>query len=938
MPEEKTQQSNTQFITCPVCSGTGKKRHGLACTNCAGMGVGAFFQGKFFYWGPKLDLAFIKLRHLRRSFHLILNLINLIVGLIGVAALGWWIWLAQNSGGQALLFWEEKHLLILIFWLSIVAWMFIIYRLSQEEALKLKISRIKYDEKNKQYQLPNNWEELTRLKHQYKVDVARGFDYGAMKIIEDAFILTNDSKNAQVTIMHLFFSLLKDKEVAAIFSRLNVDSAKLFAKIKSQLIKIKQEGDTTILSNKVRPVRYSSNSVNPTSTELSNGVKEVLVEAYSQAERLGQKKVKPMNFILPCMAYDKILYEILYDLEVDQDKINNVIAWFRINERLIENYKTYRKAARFKPASAMDRAYTAVATPILNHFAHDLTMAAKWGKLELCVGRDKEIENVFQALESGQSGIILVGPNGVGKDTVIGGIAQLMVEEDVPKMLRDKRLIEMDVARLISGASPAQAEQRLLVAIDEITRAGNIILYIDNIENLIGITAGAEESLDLSEVLVSALDRQGFYCFASATSQNYLKYIESTSIGNAMAKVEVEEPGGNQAIQMVESKIGGLENKYKVYFSYNAIEQTIKLAGKYIHDKYLPAKAIDILESTAVRVAKTKGENTIVTKADIAKLISELTRIPVTKVTESESEILLKLEEEIHERMINQEEAVSMVSASLRRARAQLREGKRPIANFLFLGPTGVGKTELAKTVSEVYFGQEDYMIRLDMSEYQHPDSVKKMIGDASGTRGYLTEAVRRSPFSLILLDEFEKSHPDILNLFLQVMDDGRLTDGQGRTIDFTSSIIIATSNVGAIFIQEQITAGIDVERIKQVLIDEHLNKVIRPELINRFDGVIVFKPLSKANVVDITKLMLNNIGKMLETKGIGLRVEEEGACKLAEQGFDPKFGARPLRRLLQEKVENIIANKILAGELERRDTVVINADGEVLAEKGREL
>ncbi len=913
MTEETQQQSNISFITCPSCSGTGKKKHGLACSNCAGMGVGAFYREQFFYWGPKLGTAYIKLSRLRRSFHLILNLAAITIGLTGVFALGWRMWLTQDLSG----FWQEQHWLILIFWLSVIAWMFIIYRLSQEEALKHKISKAKYGEKNKQYRLPNNWEELTRIKHKYKVDVSQGFDYDAMEIVEDAFILTNDSKHAQIQVMHLFFSLLKDKEVTGIFSRLNVNSTKLLAKIKNRLIKIKQEGDATILSN---------------------GVKEVLVEAYLQAESLGQKKVKAMNFILPCMAHDKILYEILYDLEIDQNKINNVIAWFRINERLLENYKTYRRAARFKPASAMDRAYTAIATPVLNHFSHDLTIAAKWGKLELCVGRDKKIENVFQAIESGQSGVILIGPNGVGKDAIIGGIAQLMVEEDVPKMLKDKRLIELDVARLISGANPAQAEQRLLVAIDEIVRAGNIVLYIDNIENLIGITAGTEESLDLSEVLVSAFDRKNFYCFASATSQNYLKYIENTSIGNVMAKVEIEEPNGNQAIQMVESKIGMLENKYKVYFSYNAIEQVIKLARKYIHDKYLPAKAIDILESVAVKVAKIKGEQAMVTKDDVAKIISELTRIPVTRVTESESQILLKLEEHIHQRMINQEEAVNMVSASLRRARTALREGKRPIANFLFLGPTGVGKTELAKTVSEVYFGDEDYMIRLDMSEYQHPDSVKKMIGDARGIRGYLTEAVRRSPFSLILLDEFEKSHPDILNLFLQVMDDGRLTDGQGRTIDFTSSIIIATSNVGAVFIQEQITAGIDVERIKQVLIDEHLNKVIRPELINRFDGVIVFKPLSRANVVDIAKLMLNNIGKMLKTKGIGLRVEEEGACKLAGQGFDPKFGARPLRRLLQKKVENIIANKILAGELKRRDTVVINADGEVLVEKGREL
>ena len=249
-----------------------------------------------------------------------------------------------------------------------------------------------------------------------------------------------------------------------------------------------------------------------------------------------------------------------------------------------------------------------------------------------------------------------------------------------------------------------------------------------------------------------------------------------------------------------------------------------------------------------------------------------------------------------------------------------------------------MGKTELAKTVAEVYFSSEKSMIRLDMSEYQHHDSVKKMIGDVSGALGYLTEAVRKKPFSLLLLDEFEKAHADILNLFLQVMDDGRLTDGQGRTIDFTNCILIATSNAGAVYIQEQIRARTNFEKIKQGLINEHLNKVMRPELINRFDGVIVFKPLSQENVVDITKLMLAGIAKMLEAKGIGLQTEEEGIRKLAQLGFDPKFGARPLRRLLQKKVENIIANKILAGELGRRDTVVIDANAEIKVEKGKEL
>jgi len=307
------------------------------------------------------------------------------------------------------------------------------------------------------------------------------------------------------------------------------------------------------------------------------------------------------------------------------------------------------------------------------------------------------------------------------------------------------------------------------------------------------------------------------------------------------------------------------------------------------------------------------------------------------KITEEESDILLNLEAKIHERMINQEEAVNMVAASLRRARAEMSENKRPIASFLFLGPTGVGKTELAKTVADIYFGSEKNMIRLDMSEYQHQDSIGKMIGE-TGSRGYLTEAVRKAPFSLILLDEIEKAHKDILNLFLQVMDDGRLTDAGGRTIDFTNAIIIATSNAGAVFIQEQLRAGINIEMIKEDLINEYLNKVMRPELLNRFDGIIVFKPLSMANVEAIAGLMLKGIGKMLEAKGIRMKVAREAVKKLARAGFDPKFGARPLRRLLQDKIENVIANKILSGELVRRDTLVIDSSAEIKIEKRQKL
>jgi len=447
--------------------------------------------------------------------------------------------------------------------------------------------------------------------------------------------------------------------------------------------------------------------------------------------------------------------------------------------------------------------------------------------------------------------------------------------------------------------------------------------------------------LDLSEVLAEALGRKNILCLASATSENYTKYIENRALGNVLTTIGIKEPEINETIQILESKVGFLESKYDVYIVYSALEQAVKMSERYLHDKFLPLKAIDLLEKAALIAAKNFqndpskyfcGQN------EVAAAIGEMTGIPASKVTANESHKLLTMESEIHKRLIGQDEAVSAVAASLRRARAQIKEGKRPIASFLFLGPTGVGKTELAKAVSEVYFGDEDYLVRVDMSEYQSADSVRKMIGDVDGTLGYLTEAVRKKPFSLVLLDEIEKANPDILNLFLQLFDDGRLTDGQGRTISFTESIIIATSNIGALYIQEQIRAHTNVNIIKQELIDNQLNKYMRPELINRFDGIIVFKPLSEEDVMAVATLMLKKIKKNLGEKGINLKADKDGVAILAHEGYDPKFGARPLRRLLQDKIEDIIANKLLGGELKRRDTVVINSRAEVEIEKAADL
>lgn len=882
------------------------------------MGFGLFHAGKFYFWGTRLGQIVIGLSRLKRKVNQAINLAAFLVAITGILALAWWFleFSAHSSEPAILSFLFAKHPTLLVFWLSLPFDLFLIYRLSEDEAFKRKVNQVSYEDRNKDFVLPNSWQALRKWGGKKKIGVESGYNFRASKVVENAFLLADRLHCPEVRPMHLFCSLLADREVRVLFSRLNIDETALAEIVQHHLA-----------AGENRQGR----------TELSREVREALVEGYLAAQELGQKRAKAVNLLLPLMAKDETIAEILYDQEIDRDKVANAVAWFRINERLIENYKEYRHMARFKPATNMDRAYTAVATPVLNSFAFDLTLAAKWFRLEFCVAREKEMEEIFSTLESGRPGVILVGETGVGKNTLIHGLAELMVKEAVPKQLQDKRLLELDVSRLVSGASPAAAQERLLTVLDEVNRAGNIVLFINNIETIVGISSGEEQSLDLADVLVAALEHRALTCFAAVTRENYLKYIEGKPLGEAMAKIEVKEPAGNQAIVIIESKIGYLENKYRAYFTYDAIEEAVKLSSRYLHDKYLPAKAIAILETLAARVSRSGNEGAVVTRAEVAEEVSRSTGIPVTKVTAEEGAELLNLEANIHAQMIDQEEAVRAVAAALRRARAQLSEGKRPIASFLFMGPTGVGKTELAKAVARVYFGSEKYMVRLDMSEYQAQDSISKMIG-SSGTKGYLTEAVRQSPFCLLLLDEFEKAHPEILNLFLQVMDDGRLTDGSGHTIDFTNAIIIATSNAGALYIQEEIRKGSPIGEIKEVLINEHLNKIMRPELINRFDGVIVFKPLSPEDVLAITKLMIGKTAKTLDDKGIGLRLEEAGAARLAREGYDPKFGARPLRRLLQDKVENMIANKILSGELNRRDTVVIDAAGEVKVEKGREL
>lgn len=912
------------FITCPDCSGTGRLK-GKTCTNCAGIGVGAFQDNHFLYCSLPLSKALISLRKARQLADSGIDIMLAIIGAAGIGALGWWLyqqgaladalryWTALSW--EPLRFWEARHPLILSFWFSILTDTYLIYRLSRARDENHLIERLAYQKAGTPL-LNKAWPEIPHLKSRQRQNAAAGLNDEATRVMEEAFLLAERLKHARVEPLHIFASAIRlSREVGALFSRLGLSEQKII------------EGLERLLGRLVANVGRLA---------LSAEALETVVEAYARAAAAGRSKISALELIMPCIDREELLAELLFQLEADKTKLANAIAWFQVSDQLVENYKRYRQMARFKPSSTMDRAYTALATPLLDHFSDDWTLAAKWGRIDICVGRDEEMRRIFDAIESGRNGLILVGPLGVGKTALIGGLAGRMVLEDVPQRLQDKRLIELDIARLIGGSTPAEAEEKLLSIIAEVSRARNIILFIKNIEKIMGITSGGEESLNLGSVLADAISRGIIYCLASASDENYVKFLEKTSLGEALFKIEVAEPDINRAILMVESKISSLEGRYGVYFSYNALAEVVTLTAKYIHDKYLPAKAIEVLE--AVSVSVSRREDRTVDREAIAAIITERTHIPVTKLTESESQNLLNLEDRIHERMIGQEEAVRMVASSLRRARVELRETKRPIANFLFLGPTGVGKTELAKTVAETYFGREDYMIRLDMSEYQNEDSVNKMIGSPDGVLGYLTEAVRKMPFSLILLDEIEKAHPDILNLFLQVMDDGRLTDGQGKTIDFTNSIIIATSNVGSALIQEKVRAGTDLGTIKEQLLEEELVKAMRPELINRFDGVIIFRPLEQADVVAIARLMIKKIAKMVESKGFAFEISDSAITQLAELGFQPEYGARPLRRLLQERLEDAIATKLLEGGISRRDTIIVGDDLAITVRKAELL
>lgn len=667
--------------------------------------------------------------------------------------------------------------------------------------------------------------------------------------------------------------------------------------------------------------------------------------------------------------------------------------------------------AQYREEIQRGRNEEATLTPTLDQYSRDLTAMARAGRLDPVIGREKETERVIQILcRRGKNNPCLIGEPGVGKTAIVEGIAQSLVNGNVPDIVADKRLVSLDMSGLVAKSKyRGEFEDRIKKVINEVETAGNVLLFIDELHTIIG-AGGAEGALDASNILKPALARGDVQVIGATTIEEYRKYIEKdAALERRFQPVQVEEPTEEESIEILKGLRKLYEKHHHVQITDEGVEASVRLSARYVNDRFLPDKAIDLMDEAAAKArlgmmhgsddmmqlnreihqteldmehalqegdiekARTwketrenlqasreklekknrrvsKNKVPVVGENEIADVVAGWTKIPVSRLTESEASRLQKLEETLHKRVIGQEKAVSAVSKAVRRGRVGLKDPKRPIGSFLFLGPTGVGKTEVSKALAEAVFGNEDSMIRVDMSEYMEKHSVSKMIGSPPGYVGHedggqLSEKVRRNPFSVILFDEIEKAHPDVFNILLQVLDDGHITDSQGRKVDFKNTIIIMTSNAGAQSIIEPKKLGFgakedekqDHERMKASVMEE-VKRIFKPEFLNRIDEIIVFRALNKDDMKKIIGIMVRDLQKRCkEQLQIDLVVREAAKESIVEKAYDRKYGARPLRRKLQDEVEDRLADALIRGEIHAKDRVIVTTKNkEIIVSKDK--
>ncbi len=783
----------------------------------------------------------------------------------------------------------------------------------------------------------------------------------AKDIIQEAGSVAHKFGRREVDTEHLLYALADNDVVAEILNQYKLKPSDIKGYIDANAPKGKQ-----------------------TTTEdemgVSPRVKSVLQGAYQISRELGHSYIGPEHLLIAlAVEPDGMAHEVLEKYGLSPESLRA---------------KTTKVVGQGAEGGKVE---TQTNTPQLDKYSRDLTQLAKAGKLDPVIGRNDEIQTTIEILSRRtKNNPVLIGEPGVGKTAIVEGLAQRIEAKEVPEVLEGKRVVELSLMSVIAGAKyKGEFEERIKAVIDEIVEhKDELIVFVDEVHTMVGAGGGGSEGgMDVSNIMKPALARGELHLIGATTLNEYQKYIEKDSaLERRFQPVMVSEPTIEQAIEIIRGLRDSYEAHHKVKIDDSAITAAVYLSDRYITSRFLPDKAIDLIDQAAARVRiasdtrsaeiakyeddiarlsreeesarnhkktdeakklkkeietltkqkdelmeawkREKGVSTaVVTSADIAQVVSKLTGVPVTELTEEEKQKLLTLEDKLHQRVVGQNEAVQAVSDAVRLSRAGLTQGYRPIANFLFLGPTGVGKTELAKALAWSVFGNEDAMIRIDMSEYMERHAVSRLVGAPPGYVGYdeggqLTEAVRRRPYSVILLDEIEKAHPDVYNILLQVFDDGRLTDGKGRVVDFTNTIIIATSNLGsALIIENDKATGKDKKDKKALKAElmEVLRGHFRPEFINRIDDIIVFDSLNEDEIKNIVRLQLEKVAQLLAEKGVSITFSDALVDDLAKRGYQPEFGARELRRLIKTEIENLLARKLLAGELKEGARVIVN-------------
>lgn len=805
------------------------------------------------------------------------------------------------------------------------------------------------------------------------------FTKRAEKAIEIANDVAIELGHNYVGTEHLLYGLVKEGSGIAskVLEKQEVTTDKILSKIE-ELVGINDNVDENIVNS----IGFTPRS------------KKVIENAFIEAKKLGSDYIGTEHLLVGIMREgDSIAVRIMLELNVNPQKLyNEIVKVINDDESNLGNMRN----------SDYSNSYSQTAT--LNQYGSDLTKSAKEGKLDPVIGRKEEIERVIQILSRrNKNNPCLIGEPGVGKTAVVEGLAEKIVADDVPELLKGKRLVSLDISSMVAGAKyRGDFEERIKKCLSEVKKAGDVILFIDEIHTIVG-AGSAEGAVDAANILKPLLARGEVEVIGATTLNEYRKYIEKdAALERRFSPVTVQEPSAEDTIKILEGVRDKYEAHHNVKITEEAINAAVELSVRYINDRFLPDKAIDLIDEAASKIRmkayiepdnlkdledklekikkekdevvhtqnfekaailrdnqheiesklererkkwENKNSKAIInlTAEDIAEVISNWTRIPVKKLTQDDNEKLKNLEQTLHQRVIGQNEAVEAVAKAIRRGRIGLKDPNRPIGSFLFLGPTGVGKTELSKALAESLFGKEDSMIRIDMSEYMEGHSIAKLIGSPPGYVGYdeggqLTEKVRRNPYSVILFDEIEKAHPDVMNMLLQILDDGRLTDSNGRTVNFKNTVIIMTSNVGARLITDRKSLGFagnenqkeeankEYESTKKDVLAE-LKKQFRPEFINRIDEIIVFHKLNNDEIKQIINILLVQVEKRLQEQDIKIEITDKVREKIIKNGFDANYGARPLKRAIQNIIEDKIAEGILDGKIQKGRINKIDAD-----------